>query len=99
MNKVGETNSVGDAMYVDYKLDLRAENDGDLRGKIVEDLLPEGLTVDSVTVGLNGAAESGIESGTTPGDGTYQTVTESGRAGFSYQFPGGAPLQLSLIHI
>ena len=99
VNKVGETNSVGDAMYVDYKLDLRAENDGDLRGKIVEDLLPEGLTVDSVTVGLNGAAESGIESGTTPGDGTYQTVTESGRAGFSYQFPGGAPLQRASLTI
>lgn len=99
VNKVGETNSVGDAMYVDYKLDLRAENDGDLRGKIVEDLLPEGLTVDSVTVGLNGAAESGIESGTTPGDGTYQTVTESGRAGFSYQFPGGTPLQRASLTI
>ena len=99
VNKVGETNSVGDAMYVDYKLDLRAENDGDLRGKIVEDLLPEGLTVDSVTVGLNGAAESGIESGTTPGDGTYQTVTESGRAGFSYQFPDGAPLQRASLTI
>lgn len=99
VNKVGETNSVGDAMYVDYKLDLTAENDGDLRGKIVEDLLPEGLTVDSVTLGLNGAAESGIESGTTPGDGTYQTVTESGRAGFSYQFPGGAPLQRASLTI
>ena len=99
VNKVGETNSVADAMYVDYKLDLRAENDGDLRGKIVEDLLPEGLTVDSVTVGLNGAAESGIESGTTPGDGTYQTVTESGRAGFSYQFPGGTPLQRASLTI
>lgn len=99
VNKVGETNSVGDAMYVDYKLDLRAENDGDLRGKIVEDLLPEGLTVDSVTLGLNGAAESGIESGTTPGDGTYQTVTESGRAGFSYQFPGGETLQRASLTI
>lgn len=99
VNKVGETNSVGDAMYVDYKLDLKAENDGDLRGKIVEDLLPEGLTVDSVTLGLNGAAESGIERGTTPGDGTYQTITESGRAGFSYQFPGGAPLQRASLTI
>lgn len=99
VNKVGETNSVGDAMYVDYKLDLTAENDGDLRGKIVEDLLPEGLTVDSVTLRLDGAAESGIESGTTPGDGTYQTVTESGRAGFSYQFPGGAPLQRASLTI
>lgn len=99
VNKVGETNSVGDAMYVDYKLDLKAENDGDLRGKIVEDLLPEGLTVDSVTLGLNDAAESGIESGTTPGDGTYQTVTESGRAGFSYQFPGGATLQRASLTI
>lgn len=99
VNKVGETNSVGDAMYVDYKLNLNAENDGDLRGKIVEDLLPEGLTVDSVTLGLNDAAESGIESGTTPGDGTYQTVTESGRTGFSYQFPGGAPLQRASLTI